>query len=184
MVAPVSSEFVEETGETRHQWECDSAEFSTPSHIPLTRASSSTRPSAAAASFCKSAKKMMARTTDDDDDNELRFICPITAYPYEGDLSHLCERVRLRSQGWTFATLRRKFNGKPMTYAVNHKNCASYVSCNPPKRSAFVKTAGILVHLWRDPYAMHEIGRRQAEREIANFVARQGGRITIISSAR
>ena len=63
-----------------------------------------------------------------------------------------------------------------MTYAVNHKNLASYVSCNPPKRSAIVNTVGIL---WRFFVgildAMHESRRRQAEREIANFVARQGG---------
>ena len=31
------------------------------------------------------------RTMGDDDDSELRFICPITAHPCEGDLSHLCE---------------------------------------------------------------------------------------------
>ena len=32
------------------------------------------------------------QTMDDDDDEiEQSFICPITAYPCEGDLSHLCE---------------------------------------------------------------------------------------------
>ena len=66
-----------------------------------------------------------------------------------------------------------------MTYAVNHKNLASYVSCNPPKRSAIVKTAGILRRIFGAILdAMHESRRRQAEREIANFVARQGGRMT------
>jgi hypothetical protein len=35
-------------------------------------------------------------------------LCPITAYPCEGDLSHM-RRIRLRSQGRPVATLRRKF---------------------------------------------------------------------------
>jgi hypothetical protein len=66
-----------------------------------------------------------------------------------------------------------------MTYAANHKNLASYVSCNPPKRSAIVKTVGILRRIFGAMLdAMHESRRRQAERKIANFVARRGGRIT------
>ena len=66
-----------------------------------------------------------------------------------------------------------------MTCAANHKNLASYVSYNPPKRNAIVNKVGILRRIFdaiRD--AMHEPHRRQAEREIANFVARRGGRVT------
>ncbi len=66
-----------------------------------------------------------------------------------------------------------------MTYTANHKNLASYVSYNPTKRSATVKTVGILRRIFGALFdAMHELRRRQAEREIANFVARRGGRIT------
>jgi hypothetical protein len=36
---------------------------------------------------------------DDDDDSEPRFICPITAYPCEGDLSHLCEEYGCARKG-------------------------------------------------------------------------------------
>ena len=66
-----------------------------------------------------------------------------------------------------------------MTYTANHKNLASYVSYNPTKRSATVKAIGILRRIFGAMLdAMHESRRRQAEREIANFVARQGGRLT------
>ena len=66
-----------------------------------------------------------------------------------------------------------------MTYTANHKNLASYVSYNPTKRSATVKAIGILRRIFGAMLdAMHESRRRQAEREIANFVARQGGRMT------
>ena len=45
---------------------------------------------------------MMQRTRtmdDDDDDSKPRFICPITAYPCEGDLSHLCEEYGCARKG-------------------------------------------------------------------------------------
>ena len=80
----------------------------------------------------------------------------------EGELSHLCE----------------KFNGKPMTYAANRTTSASYVSCEPPTRT-IEKKVGILRRIFGAILnAMHESRRRQAEREIAYLVARQGGRIT------
>ena len=87
-------------------------------------------------------------------------------------------RLRLRSQGWIVAALRGKFNGKPMTYAANRTNSASYVSCEPAIRT-IEKKVGILRRIF-DAFlnAMHESRRRQAEREIAYLVARQGGRIT------
>jgi hypothetical protein len=67
----------------------------------------------------------------------------------------------------------------PMTYTANQKNLASYVSYNPPQRNAIAKTVGILRRIFGAILdAMHESRRRQAEREIANFVARQGGRMT------
>ena len=66
-----------------------------------------------------------------------------------------------------------------MTYTANHKNLASYVSYNPTKRSATVKAIGILRRIFGAILdAMHESRRRQAEREIANFVARRGGPMT------
>jgi hypothetical protein len=66
-----------------------------------------------------------------------------------------------------------------MTYAANHKNLASYVSYNAPKRNVIAKKFGILRRIFGAILdAMHESRRRQAEREIANFVARRGGRIT------
>jgi hypothetical protein len=36
---------------------------------------------------------------DDDDDRELRFLCPITVYPCEGDLSYLCEEYGCARKG-------------------------------------------------------------------------------------
>ena len=87
-------------------------------------------------------------------------------------------RLRLRSQGWIVAALRGKFNGKPVTYAANRTNSASYVSCEPPTRT-IEKTVGVLRRIFDAILnAMHESRRRQAEREIAYLVARQGGRIT------
>jgi hypothetical protein len=66
-----------------------------------------------------------------------------------------------------------------VTYAANHKNLASYVSYNAPKRNAIAKKFGILRRIFGAILdAMHESRRRQAEREIANFVALRGGRIT------
>ena len=66
-----------------------------------------------------------------------------------------------------------------MTYAENQKNLVSYVRYNPPKRNAIVKKVGILWRIFGAILdAMHESRRRQAEREIANFVARRGARMT------
>ena len=63
-----------------------------------------------------------------------------------------------------------------MTDAANHKNLASYVGYSLPKRNAIVNTVGILQRFFVGILdAMHESRRRQAEREIANLVARQGG---------
>src|SRR6516162_9500129 len=42
-------------------------------------------------------------------------------------------RLRLRSQGRIIAALRGKFNGKPMTYAADHKNLAAYLGYSPAK---------------------------------------------------
>jgi hypothetical protein len=88
-------------------------------------------------------------------------------------------RVWLRSQRRIVATFRGKFNGKPMTYATHKKYPASYVSYNPPKHNAIVKTVGILRRIFEAIlHAMHESRRSQAEREIAKFVALRGGPIT------
>jgi hypothetical protein len=35
----------------------------------------------------------------DDDNSKSQFICPITAYPCEGDLSHLCEEYGCARKG-------------------------------------------------------------------------------------
>ena len=66
-----------------------------------------------------------------------------------------------------------------MTDAANDRNLASYVGYSLPKRNAIVRTVGILQRFFVGILdAMHESRRRQAEREIANFVARRGGRMT------
>ena len=66
-----------------------------------------------------------------------------------------------------------------MTYAANQKNLVSYVSYSPPQRNAIVKKVGILWRIFGAVLdAMHESRRMQAEREIANFVALQGARMT------
>ncbi len=66
-----------------------------------------------------------------------------------------------------------------MTNTATYKKLASYGGYNPPMRNAIMKLIampGRFFHLIL--HAMHESRRRQAEREIANFVARQGGHIT------
>ena len=66
-----------------------------------------------------------------------------------------------------------------MTYAANQKNLVSYVRYSPPQRNAIVKKVGILWRIFGAVLdAMHESRRRQAEREIAKFVALRGGPIT------
>lgn len=54
-----------------------------------------------AASFFQGFRKMHDFQTMDDDDDEIKqsFICPITAYPCEGDLSHLCEQYGCARKG-------------------------------------------------------------------------------------
>jgi hypothetical protein len=87
--------------------------------------------------------------------------------------------VRLRSQGWFVAALRRKSNGDPMTDTANHNNLAGYVGDVPAKRNMVAKGIGILRLIFDAVLnAMYESCRTRAEREIANFVARRGGRIT------
>jgi len=65
-----------------------------------------------------------------------------------------------------------------MTDTANYKKLASYGGYNPPMRNAITKVIGIPGRFFHSIlHAMHESRRRQAEREIANFVARQGGPI-------
>ena len=62
-----------------------------------------------------------------------------------------------------------------MTDTANQKNLDAYVDRNPPKRDA----VGILRRVFGALIAaMDESRRRQAEREFAYFVVRQGGRMT------
>ena len=64
-------------------------------------------------------------------------------------------------------------------YTANHKNLASYVDYNPPKRNAIVNGVGILRRVFAALLkAMDESRQRQVEREIAKYVALRGGRIT------
>jgi len=66
-----------------------------------------------------------------------------------------------------------------MTYAANKKNLVSYVHYDPSMQNTTAKKVGILRRIFDAIFdAMHESRRRQAEREIANFVARQGGRMS------
>lgn len=66
-----------------------------------------------------------------------------------------------------------------MTDTANHKTLASYVGYNPPKHNALVTAVGILGRVFSALLeAMHESRRRQAEREIARYVALRGGPMT------
>jgi hypothetical protein len=66
-----------------------------------------------------------------------------------------------------------------MTYVAIQKKLVSYASYSPPQRNAIVKKVGILWRIFGAVLdAMHESRRRQAEREIANFVTRRGARMT------
>ena len=66
-----------------------------------------------------------------------------------------------------------------MTYTADHKNLASYVGYGPPRRNAVVKRVGILRRVFGALLeAMHELRRKQTERDIANYVALRGGRMT------
>ena len=64
-------------------------------------------------------------------------------------------------------------------YTANHKNLASYVGYSPPKRNAIVNGVGILRRVFGTLLkTLDDLRRRQAEREVAKFVALRGGRIT------
>ena len=66
-----------------------------------------------------------------------------------------------------------------MTYTADHKNLSSYVGYGPPRRNAAVKGVGILRRVFAALFeAMHKSRRRQTERDIANYVALRGGRMT------
>jgi hypothetical protein len=85
----------------------------------------------------------------------------------------VCDRQR------SVATFRGKFNGKPVAYTANHKNLASYVGYNPSKHNAILNGVGILRRVFGALLkAMDESRQRQVEREIANYVALRGGRMT------
>ena len=95
------------------------------------------------------------------------------AVPSDDLTKKACDRQRI------VATLREKFNGKPITYTANHKNLTSYVDYNPPKGNAIVNGVGILRRVFAALLqAMEESRQRQVEREIAKYVALRGGRIT------
>src|SRR5262245_46449508 len=95
------------------------------------------------------------------------------AVPSDDLTKKACDRQRI------VATLREKFNGKPIAYTANHKNLTSYVDYNPPKRNAIVNGVGILRRVFAALLkAMDESRQRQVEREIAKYVALRGGRIT------
>jgi hypothetical protein len=69
--------------------------------------------------------------------------------------------------------------GKPMTYTANHKNLASYVGYDRPRRKAVVNGVDILRRVFGALLeAMRESRRRQTERDIAHYVASRGGRMT------
>ena len=66
-----------------------------------------------------------------------------------------------------------------MTDTASHKNLASYVGYNPPKHNALVNAVGILGRVFSALLeAMHKSRRRQAEREIAKYIALRGGPMT------
>ena len=44
-------------------------------------------------------RKLWSRTMNNDDNGKPQFICPITAYSCEGDLSHLCEQYGCACKG-------------------------------------------------------------------------------------
>ena len=63
-----------------------------------------------------------------------------------------------------------------MTYAAHHKDLAFYVGDGAPaKHAAVAKKAGVLRRIFD---AIFESRQRQADREIARFLARSGGRLT------
>ena len=73
-----------------------------------------------------------------------------------------------------------------MTYAQNEKGLGAYGGYNPPKSNIFAKQRGALKRIVNVIFdamtaildAMYETRRRQAKREIASFIERQGGHLT------
>lgn len=66
-----------------------------------------------------------------------------------------------------------------MADTTNLKTLVVHVSDNRPKQNVILKVFGVLRRIFDTLFeAMHESRRRQAEREIAKFVALRGGRIT------
>jgi hypothetical protein len=66
-----------------------------------------------------------------------------------------------------------------MVYTASHKNRASYFGSDLPMRNAVVNGVDILRRVFGALLdAMYEARRRQTERDIANYVALRGGRIT------
>ncbi len=66
-----------------------------------------------------------------------------------------------------------------MTYTANQKSLSSCTAYDPPKRKVIVNGIAILGRIFGAILeAMYESRQRQAEREIARFVALRGGRVT------
>jgi len=66
-----------------------------------------------------------------------------------------------------------------MTYTANHRNLTAYVGSDPPRRNAVVNVLDILRRAFGALLkAMEESRQKQTEREIANFVALRGGKLT------
>ena len=65
-----------------------------------------------------------------------------------------------------------------MSYTAHHKNLAAYVG-DPPRGNVAVNGVGILRRAFGALLnAMEKSRQKQTEREIANFVASRGGRLT------
>jgi hypothetical protein len=66
-----------------------------------------------------------------------------------------------------------------MTHTANHENLASCVDYDRPRRNAIVNGVSTLRRVFGAFLeSMHESRLKQTEREIANYVALRGGRIT------
>jgi hypothetical protein len=68
------------------------------------------------------------------------------------------------------------YGASRMTYTAHHKNFAPYVDGEgPAKRDAVAKKLGVLRRILN---AVLNSRQRQADRQIAAFLARSGGRLT------
>jgi hypothetical protein len=66
-----------------------------------------------------------------------------------------------------------------MAYTATHKNRGSYFGYDLPGRNTVVSSVDFLRRVFAALLnAMYEARRRQTERDIANYVALRGGRIT------